>query len=237
MTIEEVIAKYDNLKEHLGRPPSSTEFYKASGVSKRTLGKLLSNEAWSKLVSLCGDMPNKFSKPKSDFDEILNQYGHLTRKIGRLPLIVDWDNSGLRPSVDGIKKSHNLKWSELSSKFYQFATDNINWADIINLFSTLDNKITDNIPINDECFVYLMLDSKTKLYKIGISKTVQFREKTLQSEKPSIRMIAAKKFINRRIAANFEKALHVSYSHKRERGEWFLLNPEDLNEIKTTLDS
>lgn len=69
-----------------------------------------------------------------------------------------------------------------------------------------------------------MLDTKTNFHKIVISNKAEYREKTLQSEKPSIKLIAKKKYINRRIAANFEKALHDSYSHKRKRGEWFLLD-------------
>jgi hypothetical protein len=139
--------------------------------------------------------------------------------------------------VNGIEKSHHLKWSEISERFYQFAKDNQDWTDLINLFSPLENKVETIIHLKDECFVYLMLDTRTRLYKIGISKTASLREKTLQSEKPSIKLIANKKFVNRRIVANFEKALHDSYSHKRKRGEWFLLDMEDLSEIKTTLDS
>jgi len=52
MTIEEAIRRYNDLKILLGQPPSSTQFYKSSGVTKRALGKLLTNEAWSKLVKL-----------------------------------------------------------------------------------------------------------------------------------------------------------------------------------------
>src|SRR5688500_16887907 len=134
MTIDELILKYHYLKHQLGHAPSSSEFFKRSGVSSRRLGKHFNNNAWSKLVELCGDTPYKFSSVKSDFELILAQYGELTRRLGRVPLIVDWDNEGLRPSVSGLEKSHKLKWSELSNKFYEFSKDNSDWADIINLF-------------------------------------------------------------------------------------------------------
>jgi hypothetical protein len=88
---------------------------------------------------------------------------------------------------------------------------------------------------SEECYVYFMFDTQSLCYKIGVSNLPEWREKTLQSEKPSIKLIAAKKFVNRRIAANFEKALHDSYSHKRKRGEWFQLDQEDIDEIKITL--
>ncbi|MCB5188558.1 GIY-YIG nuclease family protein [Methylobacillus caricis] len=63
------------------------------------------------------------------------------------------------------------------------------------------------------------------------------REKTLQSEQPKIDLIAAKKYINRKIALNMEKALHQTYSHKRKRGEWFHLDSEDISEISITLNN
>lgn len=89
----------------------------------------------------------------------------------------------------------------------------------------------------EECYVYLMIDTNNHFHKIGISNKPEWREKTLQSEKPTIELIAYKKFISRKIASSFEKALHESYSSKRIRGEWFQLGTKDLNEIKITLNS
>lgn len=86
-----------------------------------------------------------------------------------------------------------------------------------------------------ECFVYLMHDTVNGFYKIGISNSPEWREKTLQSEKPTIELLAAKKFIRRKLAAAFEKALHETYSEKRLRGEWFQLSPEDVADICITL--
>jgi len=91
--------------------------------------------------------------------------------------------------------------------------------------------------IYEECYVYLMVDHTNNHHKIGISNSPDFREKTLQSEKPTIEMIAAKKFINRKIAASFEKALHNTYSKKRIRGEWFKLDAHEIHEIKSTLEN
>src|SRR5690606_20974667 len=81
------------------------------------------------------------------------------------------------------------------------------------------------------CYVYLMYDSTNGYYKIGISNNPEYRERTLQSEKPTIEMIIAKKFPIRKIAENFEKSLHLTYSEKRVRGEWFELNQMDVEHI------
>jgi hypothetical protein len=87
------------------------------------------------------------------------------------------------------------------------------------------------------CYVYLMHDLSNGFYKIGISNQPEWRERTLQSEKPTIEMLAAKKYINRKIAAAFEKALHFTYDGKRIRGEWFKLSTDEVSEIIATLSS
>lgn len=90
---------------------------------------------------------------------------------------------------------------------------------------------------NDVCYLYLMKDYNTGYYKIGISNSPEHREKTLQSEKPTIEMICNKKYVSRRIAHSFEQALHKTFADKRVRGEWFDLNPTDVKEIELTLNS
>jgi hypothetical protein len=92
------------------------------------------------------------------------------------------------------------------------------------------------IPLAKECYVYLMIDTINHYHKIGISNKPTWREKTLQSEKPTIELLASKRFINRKIASSFEKALHETYSHKRIRGEWFNLDLNEVNEIVKTLN-
>lgn len=93
-----------------------------------------------------------------------------------------------------------------------------------------------NIRVNGECYVYLMIDTTNNFYKIGISNSPQYREKTLQSEKPTIELICAKKFPTRIIAESIEKALHNSFKEKRIRGEWFELNEKDVADIIETLE-
>lgn len=70
-----------------------------------------------------------------------------------------------------------------------------------------------------------MIDHNTGYYKIGKSKKPRFREKTLQSEKPTIEML----FV---INKNIEKELHRRYSDKRVRGEWFRLEDKDVEYLR-----
>jgi len=95
-------------------------------------------------------------------------------------------------------------------------------------------KKVDEVKI-DSCFVYLMQDTSNGYFKIGISNQPKYREKTLQSEKPTIEMIISKKYPIRKIAESFEKSLHTTYSDKRIRGEWFELNETDVKHIIESL--
>jgi len=90
---------------------------------------------------------------------------------------------------------------------------------------------------NETCYVYLMIDLTNNFHKIGISNNPVYREFTLQSEKPTIELLASKKFINRKIAKSIESALHSAYIDKRLRGEWFKLDEDEIEEIIYTLNN
>lgn len=87
----------------------------------------------------------------------------------------------------------------------------------------------------DACYVYLMVDTSNGYHKIGISNRPDYREKTLQSEKPTIERICAKQFPSRLIAQAIESALHTAFAAKRVRGEWFNLTEEEVKQIIATL--
>lgn len=99
-----------------------------------------------------------------------------------------------------------------------------------------DYKETTITSTDESCYVYLMHDLKTNFYKIGISNSPSYREKTLQSEKPTIILMRCKRFPKRKIAEILEKTLHSTYSNKRIRGEWFSLDVEDINDISHILN-
>lgn len=71
---------------------------------------------------------------------------------------------------------------------------------------------------------YLMKDENTGYVKIGVSINPQLRERTLQSQKPTISLFATTK-------GNIERKLHDEYCGKRVRGEWYNLSEHDINDI------
>ena len=85
------------------------------------------------------------------------------------------------------------------------------------------------------CYVYLMKDESNGYHKIGISNKPEYRERTLQSEKPTIVLLCAKEYPTRIIAEAIESALHKAFGEKRLRGEWFALDEKDVLDIIKTL--
>ena len=98
---------------------------------------------------------------------------------------------------------------------------------------TLDNMRTlksENVTevVFDYCYVYLMHDANTGYYKIGMSNDPTYRESTLQSEKPTIELLASHKYPSRKFAAAIESALHNIYKDFHVRGEWYKLSKEEV---------
>ena len=77
---------------------------------------------------------------------------------------------------------------------------------------------------NTKKVCYLMVDSSTKYVKIGNSINPHKRERTLQSEKPTIEILH---IFNK----NIDSDLHNKYSKRRVRGEWFKLTSNEVKQI------
>lgn len=77
---------------------------------------------------------------------------------------------------------------------------------------------------NSKCKTYLMKDENTGFTKIGKSIHPSKRERTLQSEKPTISLF---KVCDKLV----ERELHNYYSNKNIRGEWYNLSNEDIEYI------
>ena len=139
-------------------------------------------------------------------------------------------------NISGCESYHGENNIKIAIK--KFANDYIDLVKetIPNYQPTILNETTEfKEKITEMCFVYLMHDTSNDYYKIGISNNPSYRERTLQSEKPTIEVIISKKFPVRKIAESIEKALHETYSEKRLRGEWFELDFIDVGHIKQTL--
>lgn len=92
--------------------------------------------------------------------------------------------------------------------------------------NNIQKQIMQKTKTKEKQVAYILKDKNTGYYKIGKSINPEKREKTLQSEKPTI--ILVKKFKN-----NWENHLHNKYKSQRVRSEWFDLNKIQLKYICT----
>jgi hypothetical protein len=96
----------------------------------------------------------------------------------------------------------------------------------LKLFFQTQRIINESEYIQDKSKTYIMKDCSNGYYKIGKSYNPIFREKTLQAEKPTIKIIKV-------FDSNIEKKLHTDYSKYRLRGEWFNLTKIQIRYICT----
>ncbi len=143
-TKEYIIEEYKKLKDNLREGPSLKVFFAETGIQKRHMEKAFGSNSFSKLVSECGDIPQKFLKPKSDIEGILLQWAQLARELKKLPTSADWAFKNLKPTTDGITRSHNLKWTDVPHKFLEYYSNNEEWSDIVSIIPKRSNKIQRN---------------------------------------------------------------------------------------------
>jgi DNA-binding Lrp family transcriptional regulator len=102
-----------------------------------------------------------------------------------------------------------------------------NGVHLINFIEQGISELVKNKNRDTKNFTYVMKDEYTALYKIGRSNNPDFREKTLLSQCPNIKLLFS--FLS---SYAIEKELHEKFKNKRQRGEWFMLDNNDLDYIK-----
>jgi len=201
-----------------------------------TLNILFEDGSIIKLTALSAPI-----KCTDNYDEYVIRYGIKSEHIKMFKELAmsKWQIKSGDGEVLGTGDIHHrdkgigLVFKDFIVKFENEVRRNISEADLQKYEQAADSGKQGNS--SESCYVYLMKDLANNYYKIGISNRPEYREKTLQSEKPTIEMICRKKFPSRKIARAVESALHKAYSEQHVRGEWFNLKKEDVNEIIKTL--
>lgn len=182
---------------------------------------------------------DKFHKPVKYNNELYTEKTYSIINTSEVELLASKDIKKIRiQNSDGTIEQECEPFDDKNGIMKKAFRDYVN--NYISLFMSIDptdyehkeKKVERN---EKKCHVYLMKDTTNMYYKIGISNKPKYREKTLQSEKPTIELMYYKQFPSRKIAESIEKALHNTFRSKRIRGEWFKLDENDIDEIKETL--
>ncbi|MFM7023134.1 MAG: GIY-YIG nuclease family protein [Flavobacteriales bacterium] len=230
---EDFIQKYKDLKQRLGKQPSSQEFYQETEIPAHQLKKIYPRDAYSSLVEECGDTPQSFASEKTGLENILIQWGQLVKKNNRLPVISEWDFNKCKPLATNIRKNYGINWSEIPHKFRDYAKEKDEWQDILLLIPIKEiinsqENATNDILREKPGYVYLLKVGKH--FKIGRAEDLGGREYQLKiqlPEKPE-RIYA----IETDDMVGIEKYWHNRFADKRKNGEWFELSNHDISAFK-----
>ncbi len=126
LTTDACVQKYEECKRSKnGAIPKYREFLNYAGIDRRVLSSLFGASAYSKLQGEAGDVPNRLQMERAPYAEIMQSYGDLVIEVGALPPAAEWAVRGLKPTEAGLRKNpHNLKWSDLPTKFVEWVTAN-----------------------------------------------------------------------------------------------------------------
>jgi hypothetical protein len=108
---------------------------------------------------------------------------------------------------------------------------NVSRATVYNAICKIQQKGYLKYMVSSTGKIYLAIDENTGYHKIGWSINPRKREKTLQSEKPTIFFLWV---ING--SKKDESYLHRLFSSKRIRGEWFDLDKQDIEMLVNEAD-
>lgn len=178
-------------------------------------------DAYYLLVNMC-TFPKRTKKIKNQIITLQQNEAAVAQSVMKSDW--GWTTQEVRSFLSYLDKNGIFSMRKVKSKGGKVICTIFKPKGIYSMIEAMNNNsVKDNSQVSKQGFVYLMLDNNTGYYKIGFSKNPKYRERTLQSEKPTIVLI--NKFKG---SAKQEKALHQLFRHKRIRGEWFSLNQSDI---------
>lgn len=152
------------------------------------------------------------------FNDLLNN-NVFSKKVQRIILVTEEGalSLAMRSSTKKSKEFVNSIVSEIVKARKEFGISEVDFIGILSnsYQQTLYGAKT-----------YIMIDEKSGLYKIGMSKNPRERETTLAGQMPCIKLLLI-------ADSNIERTLHKLFEDKRKRGEWFALSADDIITLVT----
>lgn len=167
-----------------------------------------------------------------DVYEILSNY-----EINRMKNIIFYHITN-REEIYGISNrmdSINLisdNWNELLPYTENYAP----W-DVITEVKEQNQNLIHQRRTTEKYYLYIIKDTLTNMYKIGITGKLKKRYKTLLSDRFSLIVNQAYEVIDKNHCVILEKRLHKHFENYRNVGEWFDLQHLTDNEIKDEIYS
>jgi hypothetical protein len=135
---DEIIAQIRQLAVRLGRTPTRAELRRESGVSQYHIQKFFEN--YREAVR-AADLKPDTSKMKIDERTLLNAWGELVRRLGKIPTVSQNRREG-KFSVQSYERRFG-PWSTIPDAFRTFAAEKGEWQDVLALLPVRKPAITE----------------------------------------------------------------------------------------------
>jgi hypothetical protein len=233
MTKNDIIREIQRTaKENGGKPLGRLRFFRETGVKESDWrGRYWAR--WNDALQDAGFGPNRLRQPYDD-ELLLEKFAQLTRELGRVPVISEWQLKARRdntfPNSTVLERFGSKQ--KLIARALEFVQRRDSYSDLLPLLSrALTSRDTRSDEPSEKVstgFVYLMKSGRH--YKIGRTSSVHRREWEL-----SIKIPVPPKtihYIETDDPVGIEAYWHKRFAEKRGEGEWFDLSPEDIKAFK-----
>lgn len=83
-------------------------------------------------------------------------------------------------------------------------------------------------------YVYLICDPANNTYKIGVTKKPNIEDRVRKLQTGNSTELFIRSYYQCEYPFRLENMLHVKFNNKREQGEWFSLNIDDIVNFRNT---
>ena len=85
-------------------------------------------------------------------------------------------------------------------------------------------------------YVYLICDPSNDTFKIGVTKKLDIKERVRKLQTGNSTELFIRSYYECEYPFRLEKMLHTRFHNKRQTGEWFLLDINDIINFKNICD-
>ena len=222
-------------KENGGIPLGKVKFFQETGVKESDwIGKYWTK--WSEATIEAGYNPNSM---QGAYDErfLLEEFSRLVLELGHYPTVAEVK---MKKSKDSDFPSHKTfnrfgPKKQMIGTLLEFARKNDSYTKVYDLIKDLPHtkpsevsEEIDDATSKSDGFVYLLKFGA--YYKIGNSKNVDARFRSIQTQMPTDGEIVHT--ITTGDIWGIEKYWHEFFQEKRLKGEWFELSASDVAYFK-----
>jgi hypothetical protein len=145
ITKEYCIQEMRRLADSKGRPPLREEFIEETNISDHYITKLFLG--FGNLMTQSGFEPRLTVRdiPLISIEQMWQSYSDMLRKLKHSPSRAEWIFNNFQPATNTFRYKFNCKFSEIPTRFKEFAKNKPEYADVLVYLPKFDEKEIENV--------------------------------------------------------------------------------------------